>query len=65
MPRNAAPVTLETGVRGDIQRLLTGPVRSEGPQVNPSAASALDALKLPSANALGQSFTVCRLGAWC
>ena len=31
----------------------------------PSAASALDALKLPSANALGQSFTVCRLGAWC
>lgn len=41
VPRNAAPVTLETGVRGDIQRLLTGPVRSEGPQVNPSAASAL------------------------
>ena len=41
VPHNAAPVTLETGVRGDIQRLLTGPVRSEGPQANPSAASAL------------------------
>ena len=31
----------------------------------PSAASAFGALKLPSANALGQSFTACRLGAWC
>lgn len=41
VPHNAAPVTLETGVRGDIQRLLTGPVRTEGPQANPSAASAL------------------------
>lgn len=41
VPRNASPVTLETGVRGDIQRLLTGPVRTEGPQANPSAASAL------------------------
>lgn len=41
VPHNAAPVTLETGVRGELQRLLTGPVRSEGPQANPSAASAL------------------------
>lgn len=41
VPHNAAAVTLETGVRGDIQRLLTGPVRTEGPQANPSAASAL------------------------
>lgn len=41
VPHNAASVTLETGVRGDIQRLLTGPVRTEGPQANPSAASAL------------------------
>lgn len=42
VPHNAAPVTLETGVRGDIQRLLTGPIRTaEGPQANPSAASAL------------------------
>lgn len=31
----------------------------------PSASSAFGALKLPSANALGQSFTACRLGAWC
>lgn len=41
VPHNASSVTLETGVRGDIQRLLTGPVRTEGPQANPSAASAL------------------------
>ena len=31
----------------------------------PSASSAFGALTLPSANALGQSFTACRLGAWC
>ncbi len=31
----------------------------------PSASSAFSALTLPSANALGQSFTACRLGAWC
>jgi general secretion pathway protein C len=41
VPTHAAPVTLETGVRGDIQRLLTGPTRSAAPQANPSAASAL------------------------
>lgn len=41
VPHNAAPVTLETGVRGELQRLLTGPIRTEGPQANPSAASAL------------------------
>lgn len=41
VPRNAAPVTLETGVRGDIARLLTGPVRNEGSQPPPGAASAL------------------------
>ena len=41
VPANAAPVTLETGVRGDIQRLLTGPTRSESPTANPTAASAL------------------------
>jgi len=42
VPSNAAPVTLDTGVRGDIQRLLTGPVRTaQGPQANPTAASAL------------------------
>ncbi len=40
---------------------------SKGPDFPdlPSAASAFGALTLPSANALGQSFTVCRLGAWC
>jgi outer membrane protein assembly factor BamD len=40
---------------------------SKGPDSTnlPSATSAFDSLKLPSANALGQSFTVCRLGAWC
>ena len=37
---------------------------SDFPDV-PSATSAFDSLKLPSANALGQSFTACRLGAWC
>lgn len=31
----------------------------------PNPASALGALRLPSTNALGQSFTACRLGAWC
>ncbi|MGA6828079.1 outer membrane protein assembly factor BamD [Nitrospira sp. NS4] len=29
------------------------------------AASGLGGLRLPSANALGQAFTTCRLGAWC
>ncbi|MDX2252085.1 MAG: outer membrane protein assembly factor BamD, partial [Nitrospira sp.] len=37
---------------------------SNSPDI-PNAASAFSALKLPSANALGQSFTACRLGAWC
>ena len=31
----------------------------------PDPSAALGALTLPSANALGQSFTACRLGAWC
>ena len=31
----------------------------------PNAASGLGGLRLPSANALGQAFTACRLGAWC
>lgn len=35
-----------------------------GPDL-PTPAPALGALKLPSADALGQSFTACRLGAWC
>ncbi|MCC6139442.1 MAG: outer membrane protein assembly factor BamD [Nitrospira sp.] len=30
-----------------------------------NAPSTFSTLKLPSANALGQSFTTCRLGAWC
>jgi len=37
---------------------------TESPDL-PSASSAFGALTLPSANALGQSFTACRLGAWC
>ncbi|ULA63927.1 MAG: Outer membrane protein assembly factor BamD [Nitrospira sp.] len=32
---------------------------------SPNASSTFSTLKLPSANALGQSFTACRLGAWC
>ncbi len=32
---------------------------------SPNTASTFSTLKLPSANALGQSFTACRLGAWC
>jgi outer membrane protein assembly factor BamD len=31
----------------------------------PSAGAGLGSLPLPSANALGQAFTACRLGAWC
>jgi outer membrane protein assembly factor BamD len=31
----------------------------------PSTSSTFGALTLPSTNALGQSFTACRLGAWC
>ncbi|MEQ1793114.1 MAG: outer membrane protein assembly factor BamD [Nitrospira sp.] len=31
----------------------------------PNPTAAFGALKLPSANALSQSFTACRLGAWC
>jgi len=31
----------------------------------PAPPSALGALTMPSVNALGQSFTACRLGAWC
>jgi outer membrane protein assembly factor BamD len=31
----------------------------------PNPASAFGALTMPSANTLGQSFTACRLGAWC
>ena len=42
VPASALPVTLESGVRGDIQRLLTGPVRTAaGPQANPGAAAML------------------------
>lgn len=37
---------------------------SNGPDL-PNPAAAFGALTLPSANALGQSFTDCRLGAWC
>lgn len=37
---------------------------TESPDL-PSATSAFGTLNLPSANALGQSFTACRLGAWC
>lgn len=46
-------------------RSYEAPTNTPSLPTPPSAASALDALKLPSANALGQSFTVCRLGAWC
>jgi outer membrane protein assembly factor BamD len=31
----------------------------------PSGGAGLGSLQLPSANALGQGFTACRLGAWC
>lgn len=51
-----------------------GMVRSNRPAVNPSPPSAIGALGIPpslnsfgasAATALGQGFTVCRLGAWC
>lgn len=51
-----------------------GMVRSNRPAVNPSPTSAIGALGIPpslnsfgasAATALGQGFTVCRLGAWC
>ena len=32
---------------------------------SPNTATTLGSLTLPSTNALGQSFTACRLGAWC
>jgi len=37
----------------------------QAPPDIPNTPSAFGALKLPSATALGQSFTACRLGAWC
>ncbi|MGC4098896.1 MAG: outer membrane protein assembly factor BamD [Nitrospira sp.] len=51
-----------------------GMVRSNRPVVDPSPPSAIGALGIPpslnsfgasAATSLGQSFTVCRLGAWC
>ena len=51
-----------------------GMVRSNRPSVSPSPSSALGTLGIPpsldsfgasAATTLGQSFTVCRLGAWC
>ena len=51
-----------------------GMVRSNRPSVSPSPSSALGTLGIPpsldsigasAATTLGQSFTVCRIGAWC
>lgn len=42
------------------------PYASESKEADLSGATgALGSIKLPSANALGQTFTACRLGAWC
>lgn len=46
-------------------RPYAAPGKSSGLPDLPSASSTFGALTLPSANALGQSFTACRLGAWC
>lgn len=38
----------------------------KGPELSsPNTATTLGSLTLPSTNTLGQSFTACRLGAWC
>lgn len=41
VPANATPVSLDSGARGDLHRLLTGPVKASAPTADPSAASAL------------------------
>ncbi len=41
------------------------PLFDSGPSDRPSISSQLGSLSLPPASALGQSFTACRLGAWC
>lgn len=49
VPHNAAAVTLDGGMKGDLRRLLTGPVKADANanQADPSLASALAArLKL-------------------
>jgi general secretion pathway protein C len=41
VPTNATPVSMDSGTQGDLRRLLTGPAKASGPQVDTSAASAL------------------------
>lgn len=58
----AKPGTLLFATKPDSVPLFnTGAEQSD----RPSISSQLGSVRLPPANALGQSFTACRLGAWC
>jgi outer membrane protein assembly factor BamD len=72
----AQPTTLLAQKSESVPLSDAGPgmVRSNRPAVHPSPSSAIDTLGIPSslnsfgasaATTLGQSFTACRLGAWC
>jgi outer membrane protein assembly factor BamD len=58
----AKPGTLLFATKPDSVPLFDA--GSEQPD-RPSISSQLGSLRLPPASALGQSFTACRLGAWC
>jgi outer membrane protein assembly factor BamD len=72
----AQPTTLLAQKSESVPLSDAGPgmVRSNRPAVPPSPSSAIDTLGIPpsldsfgisAATTLGQSFTACRLGAWC
>lgn len=57
--------------QSDATRLSDGGPASESgnghsaPELSTPSRPQLGSLRIPSANALGQAFTACRLGAWC
>jgi outer membrane protein assembly factor BamD len=70
LQKEAAPGTL-IAKHSDTARLSNGDPASEtasgqaAPDLPSRSSSQLGSLRIPSASALSQAFTACRLGAWC